>query len=176
MELLLSAHDTRATRFTLSTGQALYETKTPEPDVKHPKTISIKKLEKKGVERDMAFIEFHKLHDDVCRVWGTDVQPKKEGLFTSSSEKSFTASDGNKYIWNIESPGCAELQNASGTPIAVSSKAPLSLQIKLSIEDPGLVILDEIVATFVVADQWARMTDAGFDDPVLFKSIKYCLL
>ncbi|KAK7016985.1 hypothetical protein VNI00_008877 [Paramarasmius palmivorus] len=167
MDLIFPNQNTSTTTFTLSSGQALYKTST-DLGAKHSKTILIKKLdpdlkENGSGERDMAFLEIHKFHDDVCRVWGRDVALKTDGLFTSA--RSFDASDGKRYTWKFESSiGRGELKNASGEIIALSEKYPA--QMKLTIEGDGLKIADDIVATFVIADQWARITNAGYGAPV----------
>ena len=82
MEFTFSNQDTRDTTLSLSTGQAVYQTSTPDAKFLRTETISIKKFEKDG-EHDMATVEIHSFHDDVCQVWGRDVVPKRDGLFTT---------------------------------------------------------------------------------------------
>ncbi|ESK89686.1 hypothetical protein Moror_16903 [Moniliophthora roreri MCA 2997] len=157
MDLLLSKDSVRNCTMSLPNGQPIYEVSTPSRYF-HTEQTTIKRL--KGQEsRDMALIELHGFHDDVCQVWGKDMVPKSDGLFKSG--KTFTASDGKRYTWKIKLSKTILLDQFENT-IAVFENSHTGFfsgnprQAQLSISEGGLSIADDIVATFVLVDQRNR--------------------
>ncbi|ESK95462.1 hypothetical protein Moror_12754 [Moniliophthora roreri MCA 2997] len=157
MDLLLSKDSVRNCTITLLTGQPVYQVSTPSRFF-HTETTTIKRFKGNQVH-DMAVIERHDFHDDVCQVWGRDIVPKSDGCF--SSGRSFTASDSQKYTWKMKCDR-AVLRDQFDNTIAAFEKSHTGFfsgnpsQAKISISQAGLSIADELIATFVLVEQKDR--------------------
>ncbi|ESK95461.1 hypothetical protein Moror_12753 [Moniliophthora roreri MCA 2997] len=163
MDLLLSKDSVRNCTITLLSGQPVYEVSTSSR-LFQKKTI-IKKF--RGYEvYDMAVIELHDFHDNVCQVWGRHMLPKSDGLF--SSGRSFVASDGQKYTWKTTS-GKPTLRDKLDNTIAIYERSRTGFfsgnasQAKISVSQAGLSIVDDIVATFVLVKQKDKANEEGIE-------------
>ncbi|KIY63365.1 hypothetical protein CYLTODRAFT_426157 [Cylindrobasidium torrendii FP15055 ss-10] len=116
----------------------------------------IRKLQGVPQPTEIAVVEMHDFHDDVCTVHGFDRLPHSSGIFSSGRE--FTASNGRTYRWKHASTGWT-LTDQSEHPLAHPPHQPNTVPppepacvatyrgTALRVFPVAYPILDEIVAT-----------------------------
>ncbi|KAK1235414.1 hypothetical protein PQX77_001366 [Marasmius sp. AFHP31] len=162
MDLIFSQDDPTNATLSLPTGQQIYELYT-KARLLHSDSTIIRKFDSGhyagSPPRDIGQVKLRSFGDDVCELLGRDIRPRSEDLF--SGKRHFTSLiTGQKYSWKRKTSKVLLIDKFQNT-IAVyeyshsgifHAKAPAML----SITPNGLPFLDEIVVTFVYAEQRFR--------------------
>ena len=120
MDLSFTKDSPKNTTLSLPDGRPVYEIDTPSRNF-HTETTTIKKYQPYGGANDIATIEFHSFHKDVCQIQGRDFLPKSRSAWKSyvrssahlnvapsdvyhlTRSLSFTSSNGEVYTWKRKS-------------------------------------------------------------------------
>ncbi|KAJ8092105.1 hypothetical protein PM082_021637 [Marasmius tenuissimus] len=162
MDLVFSQDDPKNAILSLSTGQRIYELYT-QARLLHSESTIIRKFDSGhyagSPPTDIGQVKLRTFGDDICELSGRDIRPRSEDLF--SGKRHFTSLiTGQKYSWKRKTSKVLLIDKFENT-IAVyeyshsgifHAKAPTML----SVTPVGLPFLDEIVVTFVYAEQRFR--------------------
>ncbi|ESK89113.1 hypothetical protein Moror_5286 [Moniliophthora roreri MCA 2997] len=157
MELSLMDSDPWNTVFILPDGHPLYHVET-DVGFFSSKPSTIKKIMGPDAA-DMAIVDSGSW-DSLVSVWGRNITPQREGIFSVS--ESFIASDGKSYKWKVDWDSTVLVINdGSHTLTAAYDSGSLgffsnSRPPTLNILPHGVQIADEIIATWIYMEQKRR--------------------